>query len=470
MIYTVKFSQSHTPCRLTSFTSLVYFQPAGYPNRKAGTYMLDIKILLKKPNRALNRLIARDPGISIDHIRELDQKRRELIGRVESMKSEQNRANKEIGARRKAGEDVSDLFEKMKQISGDIKALDKDLQDIEEELNEAIEVLPNIPLPDVPVAQDKSGNVEVRRSGEFNTPDKWDFEFKNHIDVAEGLSVRGGLDFPSAARMTGSNWPMYRGGLARLEWALVMFFIDRAVEDGRELIIPPYCVNSDSMFASGQFPKFRDQAYECSDDDLVLIPTSEVPLLNMYRGEILSHEMLPLRLASFTPCFRREAGTYGTEERGLIRIHQFHKVEIFSYTEPQDSPAEMERMVSYAESVVDALGLPYRTVMLATGDLAQQAASTIDIEAWLPGQNASSEVSSVSNCTDYQARRANIRYRAADSKKPQFLHTLNGSALATSRIMVSLIEHYQRSDGGLDVPEVLQPYMNGLKHIAPKST
>lgn len=431
--------------------------------------MLDIKVLINNVDGAADRLKARDPAFSIDILAQLDQKRRNLIGEVESMKASQKKANRDIGLRKQAGEDPSDIFDKMKEMSSQIKTLDAELEKIERELYRQIEVLPNVPSPETPIAPDKSGNVEIGTFGEFKNPDDWDFPFKNHMEVANGLSPSGGLDFERASKMTGSNWPMYRGDLARLEWALVMYFIDRATSDGRELIIPPYLVNSDSMFSSGQFPKFRDQAYECKDDDLVLIPTSEVPLLNLYRDEILPDEILPLRLTSFTPCFRREAGTYGTEERGLIRIHQFHKVEVFSFTRPEESNDELEILSKYAEKIIESLELPFKVMRLATGDLAQQSAITYDIEAWLPGQNAFSEVSSVSNCTDYQARRANIRYRPKDGKKPEFVHSLNGSALATSRTMVSILEHYQESDGGLRIPNVLKPYMQGQDRIEPRS-
>ncbi len=429
--------------------------------------MLDIKVILTNVDGVADRLKSREPNFSIDVLAELDGRRKKLIQEVESRKADQKKANKEIGIRKQAGEDPSDIFEKMKEISRGIKELDKQLLEVKSELNRQIEVLPNIPSPDVPVSLDKSGNIQVATFGEFKTPAEWDFPFKNHLEVAEGLSPRGGLDFKRSAKMTGANWSLYRGDLGRLEWALVMFFIDRAASDGRELIIPPYLVNSDSMFSSGQFPKFRDQAYECHDDNLVLIPTSEVPLLNLYRDEILPDEELPIRLASFTPCFRREAGTYGADERGLIRVHQFHKVEIFNFTRPEESYGELERMTEYARKVMEALELPFKVMNLATGDLAQQSAFTYDIEAWLPGQNAYSEVSSISNCTDYQARRANIRYRPKDRSKPEFVHTLNGSALATSRTMVSILEHYQEQDGGLRIPEALIPYMRGQTRIEP---
>jgi len=427
--------------------------------------MLDIKSLIANTDGVADRLLSREPNFDIEILISLDTKRRAAIQDVEIKKADQNRASKEIGGRKKAGESTDDLIERMSVLSAEIKNLDGLKNQIEAELNAVLETLPNVPLPETPVATDKSGNVVVKEHGEVKKSENWGFEFKNHIEVAESLSENGGLDFARGAKMTGNNWPVYRGDLARLEWALVSFFIDRAVEDGRELIIPPFLVNSQSMFSSGQFPKFRDQAFECGDDDLVLIPTSEVPLLNLYRDEILDDKSLPLRLASFTPCFRREAGTYGYDERGLVRVHQFNKVEIFTYLRPGESSAEVEAMTKYSEGIVEALELPYRTTVLATGDLAQQAAYTVDIEVWLPGQDKFSEVSSVSDCTDYQARRANIRYRPDVKSKPEFLHTLNGSALATSRVMVSILEHYQLDGGGISVPTILQPYMNNQTAI-----
>ncbi len=429
--------------------------------------MLDIKVLLEKDDDLNRRLQVREPDFPdiLARTIELDEKRRSLIREVEDLQATKNRASREIGAKKQAGEDATDILNEMQIISARVKELDSELDRVKQSLNGLIESLPNIPIDPTPLIGDKSGNEVIKEWGKPVLPEHWDFEFKNHIQVAEGLG--GGLDFQRAAKMTGSNWPMYRGEVARLEWSLVMYLIDRAVKDGRELILPPYLVNSESMFASGQFPKFRDQAYECRDDDLVLLPTSEVALLNLYREEILPGDALPIRLASFTPCFRREAGTYGKDERGLIRIHQFHKVEVFSFVHPDDSSAETDRITGFAEKLVESLELPYQTSLLAAGDLAHQAACTYDIEVWLPGQKAFSEASSVSNCTDYQARRAGIRYRPEGRKKPEFLHTLNGSALATSRVMVSILEHYQEADGGLRIPEVLKPYMGGQERIEP---
>ncbi len=433
--------------------------------------MLDTKTLIGNIDDVVTRLRTRQPDIDTIHDRlvKLDQRRKQLIREVEDLKAQQNRASKEIGARKKSGEDAGDILAEMQILSAKIKMLDSELDEAKESLKAEIERLPNIPIDPTPLVADKSGNKVIREWGEAKLPKDWDFQFRNHLEVAEGLGQNGGLDFPTAAKMTGANWAMYRGDLAHLEWALVKFLIDRTRDDDRELIIPPYAVNAASMYASGQFPKFRDQAYECRDDDLVLLPTSEVALLNMYRDEILPDKALPIRLASFTPCFRREAGTYGEKERGLIRIHQFHKVEIFTFTRPDEGQAELEAMTNFAEKLVQDLGLPYRISLLAAGDLAHQAACTYDIEVWLPGQEIFSEVSSVSNCSDYQARRAKIRYRPEGQNKTEFVYTLNGSALATSRIMVSILENYQTSDGGLAIPDVLQPYVGGRELIEPTS-
>lgn len=427
--------------------------------------MLDIRQLLENPDDTIKRLKARDPGIDLGHLPELDSRRRELIARVESLKSEKNKASREIGIRKQTGDDAADLLATVADLGEKISEGESVLKKIETEIREFLEIIPNIPIDPTPMVPDKSGNRIVRSWGEAVKAENWPFKFRNHLEVAEKLGVNGGLDFHRAAKMTGNNWPMYRGDLACLEWAVVQFLIHEAVAAGRELIIPPYLVNSQSMFASGQFPKFRDQAYECADDDLVLLPTSEVALLNLYRDEILPGDSLPVRLASFTPCFRREAGTYGKEERGLVRLHQFHKVEIFSFVKAEDALDELELMTRHAELLVQKLGLPYQVSLLAAGDLAQQSACTYDVEAWLPGQDKFSEVSSISQCGDYQSRRASIRYKPGPKAKPEFVHSLNGSALATSRVMVSILEHYQEEDGCLRVPDVLKPYMGGIEVI-----
>jgi len=429
--------------------------------------MLEVKHILDDIDEVTRRLKGRDPSIDLSPLLGLDAERRRVIKEVEELQARKNAASKEIGALKKTGQDISGTQAEMKALSDTISDMEHRRVQAEAAVTAFIEVLPNIPVDPTPLIPDKSGNTVVRTWGEIRKAADWPFPFRNHIEVGESLGIRGGLDFPRAARMTGTGWPLYRGDLARLEWALVWFLIDRACTSDRELILPPFLVNSRSMFSSGQYPKFRDQAYECRDDDLVLLPTSEVALLNLYRDEILPDDVLPLRLASFTPCFRREAGTYGKDERGLIRIHQFNKVEIFALTRPEESASELEAMIQHAQSVMEELDLPYRTTLLAAGDIAQQSACTYDIEVWLPGQDAFSEVSSVSNCTDYQARRGSIRYRPADKKKPEFVHTLNGSALATSRLMVAILEQYQQADRGLLVPKALRPYFGGREQIDP---
>jgi seryl-tRNA synthetase len=426
--------------------------------------MLGIKQIIENFDQVSLRLKGRDPSIDLTHLKELDTARRKAIQETESLQARRNAASKEIGVGKKKGEDSADLMAEMSAISDRVAEMEAMRKKAEEALNAALEVLPNIPIDPTPLVPDKSGNRVVREWREFRAAQDWPFQFKNHLELGETLE---GLDFTRASKMTGTGWPLYRGGLAHLEWALVWFLIERAVSSGRELILPPFLVNAQSMFSSGQYPKFRNQAYECRDDDLVLLPTSEVALLNLYRNEILPDDILPLRLAAFTPCFRREAGTYGAGDRGLIRIHQFNKVEIFALTRPEESQPELESMLRHAESIMEELELPFRTTLLAAGDIAQQAACTYDVEVWLPGQDAFSEVSSVSNCTDYQARRGSIRYRPAGGRKTEFVHTLNGSALATSRLMVALMEQYQQPDGGLTIPQALRPYTGGKERIDP---
>jgi seryl-tRNA synthetase len=428
--------------------------------------MLDIKYILDNFDEVTRRLKGRDPSYDLTPLIELDAERRRLIKEVEDLQARRNAASKQIGGLKASGQDTSALLAEMKSISDQTTEMERQTEKAQDDLNKFIEVLPNIPVDPTPLVPGKAGNQVVKTWGTFVKEADWPFPFHNHLEVGKKIGIRGGLDFDRAAKMSGSGWALYRGDLARLEWALVLYLIDKATGDGlRELILPPFLVSSQSMYSSGQYPKFRDQAYETKDDDLVLLPTSEVALLNLYRDEILPEEVLPLRLASFTPCFRREAGTYGKGERGLIRIHQFNKVEIFSITTPENSVAELQLLIAHAESVMEELNLPYRTTLLGAGDIAQQAASTYDIEVWLPGQDTCIEVSSVSNCTDYQARRGSIRYKPTGKKKNEFVHTLNGSALATSRLMVAILEQYQQADGSLAIPKALVGYMGGKERI-----
>ncbi len=365
----------------------------------------------------------------------------------------------------KEGGDAGAAKAKVTGIGDEIKALDEDLRDVETRLKSKLEVLPNIPSEGTPLDMDKANNVVVKTFGDAKPLEELGKGFKDHIELGK---LCDGLDFERGVKLAGNNFTIYKNDLARLEWALISWLIEMNVSEfKRRLIIPPYLVNAESMYGSGQYPKFADQSYFIEKDKLALIPTGEVPLLNLYRDEKLDEAELPIRLSAFTPCFRREAGTYGKDERGLIRMHQFHKVEMFSFTKPEDSEDELQLMTHCAEQLLEMLNIPYQTTLLVSGDLATQAAKTYDIEGWMPGQRKFYEISSCSDCTDYQARRANIRFRREEAKKLEFVHTLNGSALATSRLMISLMEHNQREDGSIEIPEVLQPYMGGMTEITP---
>jgi len=427
--------------------------------------MLNIKRILAEKDEIETKLKYREPDINLDPVIDLDRKRRELIAHSESLKAERNAASKEIGNIIKKGGDAVAAKARVSAIGDEIKVLDDELKNVEAELDLFLAKLPNIPGDSTPLDLDKAHNVVVKTYGDAKSPEQIGTYFKDHIELGK---LCDGLDFERGAKLAGSNFALYKGDLARLEWGLINWLIDVNVNRfGRKLIIPPYLVNSQSMYSSAQYPKFVEQSYFIEKDDLALIPTGEVPLLNLYRDDRFDESELPIRLCAFTPCFRREAGTYGRDERGLIRIHQFHKVEMFSFTRPEESDTELERMTHCAEELMEMLRLPYRTTLLVSGDLATQAAKTYDIEVWIPGQGRFYEVSSCSDCTDYQARRANIRYRESDNKKLEFVHTLNGSALATPRLLTSIMEHYQREDGSIEVPEVVRPYAGGLAEIMP---
>jgi seryl-tRNA synthetase len=427
--------------------------------------MLDIRQIRENPEEFEKALRRRQPDLSLEPLLELDRQKREMLHRAETLRNEQKTLSKQIGQARQKGEDAGEVMEKVSSIKQEIASLEEPLKETEEKLDRLLAELPNVPHPSVPADMDKKNNVEVRREGEIR---QFDFEPKNHLELSESLGL---FDLARAAKISGSQWPMYTGEGARLELALLYFMINENVKKGFTLVLPPLLVNAQSMFTSGNLPKFADQLYKCQDDPLYLIPTSEVPLTSLYRDEILSEENLPLYYCAMTPCFRREAGTYGAEERGLVRMHQFNKVEMYKYTTPETSYDELETLTAAAENLVSRLGLHYRTMLLVTGDIGQQAAKTYDVEVWLPGQDAYYEVSSCSNCEDYQARRGNIRYRpkaeGGEKTRPRFVHTLNGSGLATSRLMVSILENYQQADGSVMIPEVLRPWMGGQEKIEP---
>jgi seryl-tRNA synthetase len=392
----------------------------------------------------------------------LDVERRQTIQKVDELRHRQNVVGEEIARRSRAQEDASALKAEMKGVADEQKTLQARLQEIEARIRQVLLVVPNVPDAGVPVGEDAAANVEVRKVGE---PPRFEFTPKAHWDLGPELGI---LDFERAARISGARFTVLWGGAARLERALSAFMLDlHTRERGYREVLPPYLVNAETLTGTGQLPKFEGDLFKTSagDRDLYLIPTAEVPLTNLHREEILSAESLPIKYVAATPCFRSEAGSYGKDVRGLIRQHQFHKVELVKLTTPEQSMAELESMVSDAEEVLKRLGLAYRVIVLSTGDMGFSSAKTYDIEVWLPGQNAYREISSCSNCTDFQARRASLRYRPEPGAKPRFVHTLNGSGLAVGRTLIAVLENYQQADGTVRVPEVLRPYLGGQETL-----
>ncbi len=425
--------------------------------------MIDLKKLRENPEELEARLRKKDSSISLKDIIELDEKLRKVSTETDELKNKRNVVSKEIGLLKGKDEERSQKIIEMKSVSDEIQKLDEKIRQIEAELQAKVCLLPNPPHDSVPVSEDENDKVIVRS---FKEKPVYDFELKNHVELGTTLGM---FDFERAAKISQAMFPLYRGDGARLEWALLHFLMDTlTMEKEFEIIIPPYLVNPTTAFTSGNLPKFEDQLYKCKEDELYLIPTAEVPLGSIYRDEILDESDLPVNLCAYTACFRREAGAHGREERGLIRVHQFNKVEMFKYVKPETSYDELEKLVGCAEYMLQKLGLHHRTALLVTTDIAQQSAKTYDVECWLPAQGSYYEVSSCSNCEDFQARRGQIRYRPEGSKKTQLVHTLNGSGLATSRLMVSIIETYQQPDGSVSIPEALRKYMGGQEKIEPK--
>ncbi|MGB7978622.1 MAG: serine--tRNA ligase [Chlamydiales bacterium] len=416
--------------------------------------MLDLKELRKDPRGLEAKLKNKVPEISLAPIMALDERLRALKTETEEFKSKKNQASKEIGMRKQKGEDISKFMEEMTGLGEQISVRDAEIAKVEEDLNHAVAVLPNIPMDDVPVSPSPKDNVCIKSWG---VQREFAFPFKNHVELNEKLKL---FDFSRGAKTSGSGWPLYVGMGARLEWALLNYMLDTHRKNGFTQVIPPLLVRPEIMYGSGQLPKFEQQLFKIKDADynLYLIPTSEVSINGMHFDEILDEENLPLKYTAYTPCFRREAGAAGSQERGLIRMHQFNKVEMFCLTTPEESSQMFEQMLASAEEILQGLGVHYRNMLLTTGDMSFAAAKTIDIEVWLPGQNRYYEVSSVSNCTDFQSRRSQIRYRRKN-EKPQLVHTLNGSGLATSRLMVALLENNQREDGSVLVPKALHRYL-----------
>ena len=429
--------------------------------------MLDIKIIRDNPEDVKARLKAKevDCDAAVDRILELDAERRELIFKTENAKSEQNKATKQIPAMKKAGEDTSAVFARMNELKEAIKSFDAELKAVDDEYRALMLSLPNLPDRDLKPGG-KENNEPIRYFGEKHS---FDFEPKHHVDLCTNLGL---IDYDRGTKLAGSGFWMYKGLGAQLEWALLNYFIDCHLADGYEFILPPHMLEYQCGLTAGQFPKFADEDYKIENptDDRVhyMLPTAEAALASVYRDEILNEEDLPKKFFAYTPCFRREAGSYRSDERGMVRGHQFNKVEMFQFTRPEDSDAAFDELVTKAEKLVSGLGFHFRTVKLAAGDCSASMARTYDIEILIPSMNGYKEVSSVSNARDYQARRGNIRMRRADGGKTEFVHTLNGSGLATSRIFPAMVEQNQRADGSVVVPEVLRKYLGGLEVIEPK--
>jgi seryl-tRNA synthetase len=426
--------------------------------------MLDMKVFRNEFERVEQALVNR--GAALEAVRRfsvLDGKRREMLQESESLKNRRNTVSQEVARRKKAGEAADDLIAEMRQVGDRIKELDEEIRAVEEQLNELVLSVPNIPHESVPVGASEEDNVEIRRVGE---PTSFAFEPKPHWEIGEQLGI---LDFEAAAKVTGSRFVFYKGLGARLERAVIQFMLDMHVDrHGYTEMIPPFIVNRGSLFGTGQLPKFEEDLFMLAETDYYLIPTAEVPVTNYHRDEILSAGDLPKYYVAYTPCFRSEAGSAGRDTRGIIRQHQFNKVELVKLVKPEHSYAELEMLTANAEAVLQALGLPYRVIVLCTGDIGFASAKTYDLEVWLPSNGTYREISSCSNFEDFQARRAGIRFRREPGAKPEFVHTLNGSGLAVGRTVAAILENFQQEDGSVVIPEPLRPYMGGIDRIGKK--
>jgi seryl-tRNA synthetase len=421
--------------------------------------MLDTKFIRENLEEAERRLRTRGGTSYLDGFRELDTKRLNLLRESESLKALRNKVSEEI-AQVKDKSQAQDKILEMREVSQKIKGLDEELKQVDEELQSFLLTVPNLPDPATPPGTSENDNVEIRAWG---TRRQFSFEAKPHWEIGEELGI---LDFECGAKLTGARFTLYRGAGARLERALISFMLDlHTGSHGYLEVLPPFIVNSDSMTGTGQLPKFEDDLFKLKDSDFYLIPTAEVPVTNIHRGEILKKSDLPICYAAYTPCFRREAGSYGKDTRGLIRQHQFNKVELVKFAHPSESAAELEKLTRDAEKVLQLLELPYRVMALCSGDIGFSSAKTYDLEVWLPGQSCFREISSCSTFGDFQARRASIRFREEEKSKPEFVHTINGSGLAVGRTLVAILENGQQEDGSVIIPEALRPYMGGLEKI-----
>lgn len=423
--------------------------------------MLDIKRIKENPDEIKKNLAKRNADYSekIDELLTLDGERRELIFDTEKLKAKQNEVSKKIPAMKKAGEDVKPVFDEMKALSEKVKEDDSKIKELDGKIRDILLSIPNIPNEKVAVGKDDSENVEIRK---FMEPTKFDFEPKAHWELGEMLGI---LDVERAGKVTGTRFTFMKGAASKLERAVINFFLNTHTSRGYTELLPPFMVNRDSMTGTGQLPKFEEDAFHLTNEDYFLVPTAEVPVTNYYRNEILNGEDLPIKFTAYTPCFRAEAGSAGRDTRGLIRQHQFDKVELVKFTKPEDSYAELEKLTNDAEEVLKLLKLPYRVVRLCTGDLGFSSAMTYDIEVWMPSYGRYVEISSCSDFEDFQARRANIKFKNDSKDKAKFVHTLNGSGLAVGRTVAAIMENYQNDDGTITIPEVLRPFFSGQEVI-----
>ncbi|GAB1426670.1 serine--tRNA ligase [Aminivibrio sp.] len=422
--------------------------------------MLDLRWVRNNEDEVRAYLASRNNDFDIGPLLALDEEKRKLLTETEELKARRNEGSKKVGAAKARGEDASEAMEEMRALGEKVKAIDGRIGEIDALLNDMLLSIPNRPHASVPVGKDENDNVEVRRWG---TAKEFSFEPKAHWDIGEALGI---LDFEKGAALAQSRFTVLRGQGARLERALINFMLDLHTEQHGYLEIqPPVLVNSKTMTGTGQLPKFADDLYKCENDDLWLIPTAEVPLTNLHADEILEEEQLPLYYVGYTPCFRREAGAYGRDVRGMLRQHQFDKVELVKLALPESSYDELEKLTDNAEEVLRLLEIPHRTICLSTGDMGFGSSKTYDIEVWLPSQHKYREISSCSNCEDFQSRRMNTRYRPKEGGKPVYVHTLNGSGIAIGRTLIAILENYQREDGSVEIPTALVPYMGGKKEI-----
>ncbi|MBF0445653.1 MAG: serine--tRNA ligase [Magnetococcales bacterium] len=426
--------------------------------------MLDIKLIRSNPEIVQQGLESRSGQYDLTNFYGQEEKKRAVQGQVEQLQARRNEISKEIGQRKGSGEDAADLFAEMKELGPKLKVLEAEFKNQEQAVEAVLAGLPNLPHKDVPKGADESGNVELRRWPTQGDPAKLAFAAKNHWEIGEDLNI---LDFDAGASIAGARFTVLRGAGARLSRALINFMLDlHTGEHGYTEVMPPLLANQKTLYGTGQLPKFAEDLFAAKDDPLYMIPTAEVPLTNLVGDKILAEEELPMKMTAWTTCFRREAGAAGKDTRGLIRQHQFDKVELVWITKPEDSHEALEQLTANAEEVLKRLELPYRAVSLCTGDLGFAAVKTYDLEVWLPGQNCYREISSCSNTEAFQARRMKARFRRNGAKKPEMVHTLNGSGLAVGRTLVAILENYQQADGSVAIPEVLKPYMGGITAIS----